>query len=354
MSDLHLYTPFTLRGITFKNRIAVSPMCQYSSTDGFANEWHLVHLGSRAVGGAALILTEATAVTPEGRISPFDLGIWSDEHIPYLTQITDFISKNGAVPGIQLAHAGRKGSTQRPWEGGKKVLESEGGWQVVAPSAIPFNEKSLVPTELSQQQITDVIQAFVDAAKRSLAANFKVLEIHAAHGYLLHEFLSPLSNFRNDNYGGSFENRIRLLIEVTRAVREVWPDDLPLFVRISATDWQADGWTLADSILLSQQLKACGVDLVDCSSGGNLASAAIPVGPGYQTPFAEAVRREAMIATGAVGMIFSATQADHIIRTQQADMVLLARGMLNDPYFALHAAKELHHDIPWPVQYVRI
>lgn len=329
-------------------------MCQYSSTDGFANEWHLVHLGSRAVGGAALILTEATAVTPEGRISPFDLGIWSDEHIPYLTQITDFISKNGAVPGIQLAHAGRKGSTQRPWEGGKKVLESEGGWQVVAPSAIPFNEKSLVPTELSQQQITDVIQAFVDAAKRSLAANFKVLEIHAAHGYLLHEFLSPLSNFRNDNYGGSFENRIRLLIEVTRAVREVWPDDLPLFVRISATDWQADGWTLADSILLSQQLKACGVDLVDCSSGGNLASAAIPVGPGYQTPFAEAVRREAMIATGAVGMIFSATQADHIIRTQQADMVLLARGMLNDPYFALHAAKELHHDIPWPVQYVRI
>lgn len=354
MSDLHLYSPLTIRGVTFKNRIGVSPMCQYSSTDGFANEWHLVHLGSRAVGGAALVFTEATAVTPQGRISPFDLGIWSDEHIPYLTQITNFLSKNGAVPGIQLAHAGRKGSTQRPWEGGKNVPANEGGWQVVAPSAIPFNEQSIVPSALSKQQIAEVIQAFVNAAKRALLANFKVLEIHSAHGYLLHEFLSPLSNFRTDEYGGSFENRIRLLLEVTAAVREVWPHDLPLFVRISATDWHADGWTLADSILLSKQLKEKGVDLIDCSSGGNLASAPIPAGPGYQTPFAEKIRTEAMIPTSAVGMIFSAMQADHIIRTSQADMVLLARGMLNDPYFALHAAKELHHDIPWPVQYVRI
>lgn len=353
MSDLHLFAPLTLRGLTLKNRIGVSPMCQYSSIDGFANDWHLVHLGSRAVGGAAVVFTEATAVTIEGRISPYDLGIWSDDHIEYLSRITDFISKQGAKPAIQLAHAGRKGSTNRPWEGGN-VAQNEGGWKVVAPSAIPFSPTSLMPTELTLIQIQEVIQAFIQAAKRAVAANFKILEIHSAHGYLLHEFLSNLSNTRSDQYGGSFENRTRLLIDVIQGVRSVWPDEYPLFVRISATDWQEGGWTLADSVRLSQQLKSHGVDVIDCSSGGNIATANIPVGPGYQTPFAAQIRREAKIATAAVGMITSSAQADHIIRSGQADLVLLARGMLNDPYFPIHAARALEKEIPTPVQYVFI
>ncbi len=329
-------------------------MCQYSSTEGFANEWHLVHLGSRAVGGAAVVFTEATAVTPNGRISPYDLGIWSDEHIAYLQCITHFISKQGAIPGIQLAHAGRKGSTMLPWEGGGGILQSQNGWQVVAPSAIPFTTESLMPVALDKIEIQEIVEAFKEATKRAVRANFKLLEIHSAHGYLLHEFLSPLSNCRMDSYGGSFENRIRFLLEVVEAVREVWPDDYPLFVRISATDWQENGWTLADSVLLSQRLKDKGVDVVDCSSGGNLANVAIPTGAGYQTAFAEKIRLEAKVATAAVGMIVSASQADHIIRNGQADFVLLARGMLNDPYFPLHAAKELAQPMNWPVQYAVI
>lgn len=329
-------------------------MCQYSSVDGFANEWHLVHLGSRAVGGAAVVFTEATAITPNGRISPYDLGIWSDDHIAYLKLIADFISKQGAVAGIQLAHAGRKGSTMRPWEGGEGIAQNQNGWQVVAPSAMAFSPESLMPVALDKVAIQDIVQAFKAAAKRAVLANFKILEIHSAHGYLLHEFLSPLSNIRTDNYGGSFDNRIRLLLEVVDAVREVWPDENPLFVRISATDWQENGWTIADSVLLSQHLKEKGVDVVDCSSGGNLPHAPIPSGAGYQTAFAEKIRQEAKIATAAVGMIISATQADHIIRTGQADFVLLARGMLNDPYFPLHAARELAEKIEWPVQYAVI
>lgn len=354
MSHLHLFSPLTLRSVTLKNRIIVSPMCQYSSIDGFANNWHLVHLGSRAVGGAALVFTEATAVSLEGRITPFDLGIYKDEHIEFLSQITQFISEQDAVPGIQLAHAGRKASTQRPWEGGNKVEVSEGGWQVVAPSAIPFTLQSWLPLELSVDQIQEVIHDFTKAAKRALAANFKVLEIHSAHGYLLHEFLSPLSNTRTDSYGGSFENRIRLLLEVVDAVRDVWPQKYPLFVRISATDWAENGWNIDDSVKLSKQLKEKGVDIVDCSSAGTLASVTIPTGPGYQTSFAAQIKREAGIATAAVGMITSPTQADHIIRTEQADLVLMAREMLRDPYFALRAARELHHELHPPVQYLRV
>jgi len=353
MDDLHLFSPLQIKNITLKNRIAVSPMCQYSSIDGFASDWHLVHLGSRAVGGAALVFTEATAVTPEGRITPYDLGIWSDDHIEFLTRIADFVSAQGAVPGIQLAHAGRKASTNRPWEGGDKIEKNLGGWQVVGPSSIPFATDSLVPAELSTFQIQEITQAFVDATKRALEADFKVLEIHSAHGYLFHEFLSPLSNLRKDNYGGSFENRVRFLMEVVTAVREVWPDDNPLFVRISATDWVEKGWSIDDSVQLSMLLKAKGVDLIDCSSGGNVGSVVIPTGPGYQTGFAERIRQEAHIATGAVGLITSSAQADHIIRTHQADIVLLAREMLRDPYFPLRAAHELHHEISWPPQYSR-
>lgn len=353
MDDLHLFSSLTIKSITLKNRIAVSPMCQYSSIEGFASDWHLVHLGSRAVGGAALVFTEATAVTPEGRITPYDLGIWSDDHIEFLTRITHFIHAEGAVPGIQLAHAGRKASANRPWEGGDKIEKNMGGWQVVAPSGIPFTPDSLVPSELTIAEIQEITQAFVLAAKRALEADFKVLEIHSAHGYLLHEFLSPLSNFRKDNYGGSFQNRTRLLLEVVTAVREVWPDNYPLFVRISASDWVQKGWSIDDSVQLSILLKEKGVDLIDCSSGGNVASAIIPVGPGYQTEFAERIRREAHLATGAVGMITSPAQADHIIRSRQADIVLLAREMLRDPYFPLTAARELHHDITWPAPYLR-
>ncbi|MGD9726611.1 MAG: NADPH dehydrogenase NamA [Nitrospiraceae bacterium] len=350
----HLFEPLTLRAVTFQNRIAVSPMCQYSSENGFANEWHVVHLGSRAVGGAGLVMTEATAVTPEGRISPQDLGIWSDDHIEPLKRITRFVHEHSSVAGIQLAHAGRKASTYRPWEGHGLVPEALGGWsKVVAPSALPFAEGYATPDALTESEIQAVVTAFVEAARRACDAGFCVVEIHAAHGYLLHEFLSPFSNRRQDRYGGSFENRVRLVREVAAAVRGVWPERLPLFVRISATDWEAGGWDVEQSVELARQLKPLGVDLIDCSSGGNLPHAKIPVGPGYQTPFAERIRREAGIATGAVGLISMPEQADEIIRKGQADLVLLAREFLRDPYWPLHAARELGHAVHWPAQYLR-
>ena len=349
-----LFDSLTLRDVTLQNRIAVSPMCQYSSENGFANDWHFVHLGGRAVGGAGLVFTEATAVIREGRISPQDLGIWSEDHIEPLTRITHFIREQGSVAGIQLAHAGRKASTYRPWDGRGAIPEAQGGWhEVVAPSALRFAEGYPLPEALTEDQIQGVVAAFAAAARRACDAGFAVVEIHAAHGYLLHEFLSPFSNHREDRYGGSFENRTRLLREVASAVRRAWPDRLPLFVRISATDWEAGGWDLEQSVELVRQLKSLGVDLIDCSCGGNLPQAKIPVGPGYQTPFAERIRREVAIPTGALGLITSPVQADHIIRTDQADLVLLAREFLRDPYWPLRAARELGHAIPWPVQYLR-
>jgi 2,4-dienoyl-CoA reductase-like NADH-dependent reductase (Old Yellow Enzyme family) len=350
----NLFDPLTIRDLTLPNRIAVSPMCEYSSIDGFASDWHLVHLGSRAVGGAGLVMTEAAAVTPEGRISPEDLGIWSDDHLEFLARITRFIHSQGSVAGVQLAHAGRKASTYRPWGGNGAVPEQSGGWKnVVAPSAVPFAEDFVMPQALTQKGIQDVVRAFVEAAGRAREAGFRVIEIHAAHGYLLSEFLSPLANHRNDEYGGSFENRIRLLLEVVLAVRGEWPDGSPLFVRISATDWAEGGWTLDESVELAKRLKISGVDLVDCSSGGNVPPDRIPVGPGYQTPFAERIRREAKILTGAVGMITAPAQADHIIRTGQADLAIIAREFLRDPYWPLRAARDLAYPVPWPVQYLR-
>jgi len=348
-----LFDPLALRSLTLRNRIAVSPMCQYSSREGFATDWHLVHLGSRAVGGAALVFTEATAVLATGRISPQDLGIWDDAHVEALGRIARFIDAQGAVPGMQLAHAGRKASTRRPWEGTGAVPESEGGWVPVAPSALRFDESYPEPRALEAAEIPSVVTGFADAARRAHAAGFRVIEIHAAHGYLLHEFLSPLSNRRSDGYGGSFEHRSRLVREVVRAVREVWPETLPLFVRISATDWQEGGWDLEQSIALARVLRPLGVDLIDCSSGGTVPRAAVPVGPGYQTPFAERIRHEAGIATGAVGLITSPVQADHIVRTGQADLVMLAREMLRDPYWSLRAARELGQPTSWPAQYLR-
>jgi 2,4-dienoyl-CoA reductase-like NADH-dependent reductase (Old Yellow Enzyme family) len=350
----HLFEPLSVRDIAFRNRIFVSPMCEYSSHDGFANDWHLVHLGSRAVGGAALVLTEATAVTPEARISPEDLGIWKDEHIDFLSRITAFVKQQGAVPGMQLAHAGRKASTASPWNGGLAVPPEQGGWtNVYAPSSIPFTDGYVAPREMSVQDIQSACEAFAAAARRALKAGFEVIEIHAAHGYLLHEFLSPLSNKRDDQYGGTFENRTRFVKEVVAAVRASWPDTLPLFVRLSATDWVERGWTIDDSVQLARELKHLGVDLIDCSSGGNVPRVRIPVGPGYQTEFAERIRKEASILTGAVGMITSAPQADSIIRTGQADAVLMAREFLREPYWPLHAAKTLGHNIAWPIQYER-
>lgn len=350
-----LFQPLTLRQLTLANRIAVSPMCQYSAEGGMANDWHLVHLGSRAVGGAGLVLIEATAVRPEGRISPQDLGIWSDEHIEPLRRITRFVEAQGSFAGIQLAHAGRKASSWQPWLGKRgSVPIAEGGWVPVGPSSIAFDPQHAVPEALDAQGIAAVVQAFVQAAERALAAGFKVAEIHAAHGYLLHQFLSPLSNQRQDEYGGSFDNRIRLLLEVTEAVRATWPDELPLFVRLSATDWVADGWNPDETVELARRLKALGVDLIDVSSGGTAANAEIPVGPGYQTQFAERVRREADMATGTVGLITEAVQAEHILRTGQADLILLARELLRDPYWPLHAAEHLRdNSVPWPAQYVR-
>jgi 2,4-dienoyl-CoA reductase-like NADH-dependent reductase (Old Yellow Enzyme family) len=350
----HLFAPLELRGVALRNRIAVSPMCEYSSIDGFANDWHLVHLGSRAVGGAGLVITEAAAVTADGRISPADLGIWHDEHIEMLARCTRFIASQGAVSGIQLAHAGRKASSEVPWRGSRALSPAEGGWSPIhAPSAIAFRAGDPVPRALDAMGIRTVIDAFRDATRRSIDAGFDVVEIHAAHGYLIHEFLSPLSNTREDDYGGSFENRTRLLREVVGAVRDVWPDARPLFVRISATDWLEGGWDIEQSIELARQLRPMGVDLFDCSSGGLAPGARIPVGPAYQTPFAERIRGETGMRTGAVGLITQARQADEIIRAGRADLVLLAREMLRDPYFALHAAKELGAEVRWPEQYLR-
>jgi 2,4-dienoyl-CoA reductase-like NADH-dependent reductase (Old Yellow Enzyme family) len=329
-------------------------MCEYSSVDGFANDWHMVHLGSRAVGGAGLVLTEAAAVLPEGRITPGDLGIWKDEHIAMLARIVEFLHGQGSRVGIQLAHAGRKASTLRPWQGDRLATPAEGGWaNVEAPSAIAFHEHYATPHELDAAGIAAVKQAFVDAARRALAAGFDVIELHAAHGYLMHEFLSPLSNKRTDNYGGNFENRIRLVVETADALRTVWPQNLPLFVRISATDWTEGGWDVEQSVELARVLKQHGVDLIDTSSGGNVSGAKIPTGPGYQVAFAERLRRETGIATGAVGQITSPEQADQIVRTGQADVVLLARELLRDPYWPLHAAETLGVEVGWPVQYLR-
>jgi len=350
----HLFAPLQIREVNLRNRIGVSPMCEYSSVDGFANDWHLVHLGSRAVGGAAMVMTEASAVLAEGRISPQDLGVWTDDHIPMLARIFRFIDEHGAVPAMQLAHAGRKASTAAPWNGGGALGEAEQGWRpIFAPSAIPFSPASITPEPLSKSGIDRVIQAFADAARRSREAGARIVEIHSAHGYLLHEFLSPLSNTRSDCYGGSFENRTRLLREVVQAIRLAWPVSLPLFVRISASDWVSGGWTIDDSVSLAKQLHPLGVDLIDCSSGGAIPNVQIPAGPGYQVPFAEQVRKEAGIPTAAVGMITEPEQADQIVRTGQADMVFLARGLLRDPYWPLRAADQLHQNGPWPKQYVR-
>lgn len=350
----HLFAPLKIREVSFRNRIAVSPMCQYSSTDGYANDWHLVHLTTRAVGGAGLVFTEAAAVEARGRISPEDLGIWADEHIEALAKIVELVDNFGAVAGIQLAHAGRKASTAKPSQGGKAVDESQGGWRpVVSSSAIAFNKDSPVPEALSLEGIQEVINAFVQAAKRSLQAGFKVVEIHAAHGYLLHQFLSPLTNQRTDDYGGSFNNRTRLVREVVQAVQEVWPEAYPLWVRISATDWVDQGWDIEQSIAFSKILKSLGVDLIDCSSGGIIPGVKIPVKPGYQTQFSDRIRREANILTGAVGLITSPEQADQLIRTGAADIVLLGRELLRNPYWPHSAAKELGLDQPWPVQYER-
>ena len=350
----HLLEPLSIRTVTFPNRIFVSPMCEYSSEDGFANDWHLVHLGSRAVGGAGLVFTEATAVTPEGRISPQDLGIWKDDHIAPLKRIVSFIHSQGSVSGLQLAHAGRKASTHRPWNGSGRLSELEGGWRnVVAPSAISFADHYPHPIEMTPTMINAAVRAFGAAATRALKAGFRVLEIHAAHGYLIHEFLSPLSNQRSDKYGGSFENRTRFLLEVVTAVRSAWPLERPLFIRISATDWVEGGWDVDQSVALAKLLKPVNVDFVDCSSGGNIAQAKIPLGPGYQVPFAERIRKEADMPTGAVGLITSAAQAEDIVSSGRADAVLLARELLRDPYFPMRAAGELGQGMTWPAQYLR-
>jgi 2,4-dienoyl-CoA reductase-like NADH-dependent reductase (Old Yellow Enzyme family) len=351
-----LFDPFTLKSVTLRNRIGVSPMCQYSSSEGMSGDWHLVHLGARATGGAALVIAEATAVSPEGRITPGCAGIWSDRHVAPLTRITRFIRSQGSVAGIQIAHAGRKASAAVPARGGAHIPEAEGGWATLAPSAVAFGgDLPKVPAAMSEDDMLRVRSAFAAAAVRALAAGFEWLEIHAAHGYLAHEFLSPLSNRRTDRYGGSFENRIRFLIETTRAVRAVWPDRLPLSVRLSCTDWAPGGWDADQSVELARLLRLEGVDLVDCSTGGLVPDAKIPVGPGFQVPFAERIRREAGVATAAVGMISEPAQADAIIRSGQADLVYLARAFLRDPYWALHAARALGQEksMPPPIQYGR-
>lgn len=348
-----LFTPLTIRDTSLPNRIVVSPMCQYSCEDGFATDWHLVHLGSRAVGGAGCVFTEATAVQPRGRISPRDLGIWKDEHVTALERVARFIALQGAVPGIQIAHAGRKASVSVPWEGGHPVAEADGGWTPVGPSPLPFAPGSPVPDPLSAQGIAEVAASFSAAARRALSAGFKVLELHFAHGYLVHEFLSPLSNTRTDRYGGSFENRTRIAREIVRAVRAVWPERLPLFARISCSEWAEGGWDIGESVELARMLKMDGVDLVDCSAGGNIHSAKAAMGPGYLTPYSEKIRREAGISTSTVGFITSAQQADHILRNGQADLVVLARQLLRDPYWPLRAAAELRAEMTWPNQYLR-
>jgi 2,4-dienoyl-CoA reductase-like NADH-dependent reductase (Old Yellow Enzyme family) len=349
-----LFKPLKIKSIEFKNRIVISPMCEYSSVDGFANDWHFVHLGSRAVGGAGLIITEAAAVSPEARITPDDLGIWKDEHITELKKIVGFIHDNGSVAGIQLAHAGRKASHQSPWKGSELIASSEPeGWQTVAPSAIAYKEGTEAPIALDEAGIAKVISDFKEATRRSIEVGFKVVELHAAHGYLLHQFLSSLSNQRTDQYGGSFENRIRFLLEVIAAVQEVWPADLPLFVRISATDWAEGGWNAEESVKLSAILKEKGVDLIDCSTAGLVSWQKIPGGPGYQVPFAEQIKKETGILTGAVGLLTEAEQMEEIVANGQADLILIARESLRDPYFPLDAAQQLGVDVSWPVQYDR-
>lgn len=349
-----LFSPLILRSITFRNRIFVSPMCQYSSHDGLPADWHLVHLGSRAVGGAGLVVVEATAVSPEGRISPDDSGIWSDVHAEAFVPITRFIREQGSVAGIQLAHAGRKGSCTPPWLGGGPLGLEACGWQPLAPSAVHFDVGHPVPRALTLDELDEIEGQFRAAARRAVLAGFQVVELHMAHGYLLHEFLSPLVNFRNDDYGGSLENRLRFPLRVARAVREEWPDELPLFVRISATDWVEGGWDIDQSVLLARRLKEIGVDLIDCSSGFAVPDEPIPFGPGFQVPFAARIRTEAGIASGAVGCITEPAQAEQIVATGQADAVLLGRQMLRDPYWPLHAAKTLGVDMDWPNQYLRV
>ena len=348
-----LFSPLSIKSIILKNRIAISPMCQYSATDGFATDWHLVHLGSRASGGAGLIIQEATAVSPEGRISPEDLGLWNNEQIDKLKQITQFIISQNSVPGIQLAHAGRKASAASPWNGGRKVANDNGGWDTVAPSAIAYHDNEKAPIALDKNGIQKVITDFKAATKRALEAGYQVVEIHAAHGYLLHQFLSPLSNVRTDEYGGSFENRIRLTLEVVEAVQSEWSENLPLFVRISASDWAEGGWNLEESIQLSKILKEKGVDLIDVSSGGAVSHQQIPLGPNYQVPFAESIKKEVGILTGAVGLITDAKQAEEIIVSGKADLVLFARESLRNPNLGLTFAHDLEADVTWPKQYER-
>jgi len=352
-SGQHVCSPLSIRGVTLRNRIAVSPMCQYSAEDGLANDWHLVHLGSRAVGGAGLVITEATAVEPRGRITPLDLGIWEDRQIEPLSRIVAFLKRHGAVPGIQLAHAGRKASCRIPWEGGLALPPEEGGWQPVAPSPVPFKPQDPTPAELDGAEIQTIVSAFAAAARRARLAGFEVAEIHSAHGYLLHEFLSPISNRRGDQYGGSLAGRTRFPLEVAEAVRAAWPDSLPVFLRLSATDWVEGGWDLEQSVELAAQLRTAGVDLIDCSSGGLVPDAKVPAQPGYQVPFADRIRRDAGILVGAVGLITQPEQADQIIRSGQADLVLLAREFLRDPYFPIHAARALNQPDIAPVQYAR-
>ena len=348
-----LFEPLSIRSITLKNRIVVSPMCEYSSQDGFANEWHLVHLGSRAVGGAALVIAEATAVSPEGRITHDDLGIWKDEHVDFLSRIAGFIEGQNSIPGIQLAHAGRKASHHSPWKGGKALQSHEAPWQTLAPSALPFRDGDPAPVAMSKEQIRQVVSDFQSAAIRAAKAGFKVIEIHGAHGYLLNEFMCLSSNKRTDEYGGTFENRIRIVMEVIDAIREVWSKDLPLFIRISCTEWIPGGWSLEDSIKFVDAIKQKGVDLVDCSSGGNSHAQKIQGAPLYQVPFSEAIKSKTGMKTGAVGLITTSHQAEGILQANQADLIILARQLLRDPYFPLHAAKELGVDIPWPDQYLR-
>lgn len=347
-----LFSPLTIKNIILKNRIVMSPMCQYTAKDGYSNDWHLLHYGSRAIGAAGLIIQEATAVTPEGRISPGDLGIWNDDHITGLKKIVDFVHKHGAVAGIQLAHAGRKASCELPWNGGKQLELDKGGWETIAPSDLPYTAGDRTPVSLNKKDIDSVVLSFRAAALRAQKAGYKVIEIHSAHGYLIHEFLSPLSNHRNDEYGGTFENRIRLLIEVIEAVRSVWPDENALFVRISSTDWADGGWDIEESIKLAAVLKNINVDVIDCSGGGNVFDAKIPFAPGYQVSFSEVIRKTG-IKTAAVGLITSAKQAETILLEEKADLIILGRELLRNPYFALQAASELGDDIAWPLQYLR-
>src|SRR5262245_33435403 len=349
----HLFDPITLRDLTLPNRIVVSPMCQYSSTDGFANDWHFIHLATRAVGGAGLVFTEATAVTADGRISPDDLGIWADVHVGALGRIVRFVKGEGSAIGMQLAHAGRKGSTYAPFVGHGAIPETDGGWQPIGPTDAPFDRDYPVPRAMTLIDIAEIVDAFRQAAARALAAGFDVVEIHGAHGYLIHEFLSPLSNTRSDEYGGSFENRIRFCLEIVEAVRSVWPERSPLFVRLSATDWAEGGWDIEQTVELARRLAGHGVDLIDCSSGGMVPNTPIPATPGYQVPFAERIKRDAAIYTGAVGLITTPAQADEIIAREQADLIVLARELLRDPYWPLRAARELQHPVPWPAQYLR-